>query len=130
MNEENLIPFGDRTESEQREIRSKGGKASGKKRRRQSSFRKLIQAGLAAPMTNKEVLSQLIKFGIIEEGEEISHKEAASYMRIINEICNPTPAGFEKLVEFLGEDKEKENREERDSLSRSLESLGKELKNE
>ena len=34
MNEKNLIPFDKRTEKEQREIRKKGGKASGESRRR------------------------------------------------------------------------------------------------
>ena len=39
-NEENLIPFEERTESEQREIRSKGGIASGKSRRHKRDLRK------------------------------------------------------------------------------------------
>lgn len=41
-NEQNLIPFGERSESEQREIRSKGGKASGKSRREKKKFRDLF----------------------------------------------------------------------------------------
>lgn len=40
MNEKNLIPFSERTESEQREIRSRGGKASGESRRRTASLKK------------------------------------------------------------------------------------------
>lgn len=44
MNEQNLIPFGKRTESEQREISRKGGIASGEARRK----RKAISASLNA----------------------------------------------------------------------------------
>lgn len=129
MNNENLISLGERTKSEQREICSKGGRSSGRTRKRQSTFRKLIKSGLAAPMTNENVLTQLRKFGIIGEDEEISHKEAVSYMRILNEIVDPSPAGFEKLVDFLNED-EKIPNSEKDPLSKALENLGKDLKNE
>lgn len=43
MNEKNLIPFEQRTESEQREIRSKGGKNSGISRGFRSSVKKRIR---------------------------------------------------------------------------------------
>lgn len=46
MNEENLIPFNQRTESEQREIARKGGVASGKARREYSSLKKAAKAYL------------------------------------------------------------------------------------
>lgn len=39
LNDNNLIPFSERTESEQREIRSKGGKASGISRGFKSAFK-------------------------------------------------------------------------------------------
>ena len=38
-NEENLIPFNERTESEQRQIAQKGGIASGAARRRKRSMK-------------------------------------------------------------------------------------------
>lgn len=43
MNNENLIPFNQRTESEQREIRSKGGKASGISRSFRSATKKRLK---------------------------------------------------------------------------------------
>lgn len=43
MNEENLIPFNKRTESEQRDIARKGGKASGRVRGFRAAFRKRVR---------------------------------------------------------------------------------------
>ena len=43
MNEGNLIPFNKRTESEQREIASKGGKASGRVRGFRAAFKQRIR---------------------------------------------------------------------------------------
>lgn len=43
MNEENLIPFNKRTESEQREIASSGGKASGRARGFRAAFKKRVR---------------------------------------------------------------------------------------
>ena len=43
-NEQNLIPFGQRSESEEREMRSRGGKNSGEKRRHQRDLREAVKA--------------------------------------------------------------------------------------
>lgn len=53
MNNENLIPFSERSESEQREMRQKGGKASGKKRRDKRTFRETIMSLLSMPDVDK-----------------------------------------------------------------------------
>lgn len=44
MSEKNLIPFPERTESEQRKIAQKGGKASGRARRRKKELRDVARA--------------------------------------------------------------------------------------
>lgn len=44
MNDENLKPFNERTESEKREITTKGGKASGEARRRKRDIRAAMEA--------------------------------------------------------------------------------------
>lgn len=46
MNEENLIPFEERTEEELREMRRKGGINSGKARREKKLFREAIEKKL------------------------------------------------------------------------------------
>lgn len=43
MNDENLIPMNKRTESEQREMQSKGGIASGKARRKKKTLKEIAE---------------------------------------------------------------------------------------
>jgi hypothetical protein len=56
-NEQNLSGHGfdERTASEQREIASKGGKASGEARRRKRSLREAMQTMLALELSEKEI---------------------------------------------------------------------------
>lgn len=53
MNEQNLKPFGERTEKEQREIQQKGGIASGKARREKATLKKALQAVLDETFTDR-----------------------------------------------------------------------------
>jgi len=53
-NNENLVPFDKRSESEVREYARKGGQASGKARRRKAEFRKTLNALLTAEIDNPE----------------------------------------------------------------------------
>lgn len=64
MNNDNLIPFDQRTESEQREIRSKGGKRSGEIRRGKALMRYL----LSLPEVDRDLIRECVeKMGIPEE---------------------------------------------------------------
>lgn len=54
MNNENLKPFSERTESEQRKIRSKGGKKSGEVRRAKKTMRELLDYLLEKEITNNK----------------------------------------------------------------------------
>lgn len=54
MNEQNLKPFDQLTESEQRKIRSKGGKASAKARRDKRNFRDTLNELLSMPDKDKD----------------------------------------------------------------------------
>ena len=53
-NEKNLVPFDERTESEQREIASAGGKASGAARRRKKSMKQKMQLLLSLPAADND----------------------------------------------------------------------------
>lgn len=57
-NDENLIPFSERTESEQRAIRSAGGKASGKARRERKKMREQAEMLLSLPFQDIETVDQ------------------------------------------------------------------------
>ena len=66
MNDENLIPITKRSKREQREIQAKGGRNSGKSRRKRKEFRETLEAILSQPIPqdNKELMAQLKRYGI------------------------------------------------------------------
>lgn len=67
--QENLIPFSERTEDEQREIRKSGGKASGAARRRKADLRRMAQDILDGTYTDKNgrqfTGAELIQSGLL-----------------------------------------------------------------
>ena len=63
-NEQNLIPFDKRTESEQREIQSAGGKASGRSRRKKADFRRTLNLLLTANIDNPDWAPVLDSIGL------------------------------------------------------------------
>ena len=60
-NEENLIPFNERTESEQRQIAQKGGIASGAARRRKRSMKEAADYYLSLPETDLRRVNALLR---------------------------------------------------------------------
>ena len=73
-NEKNLIPFDERTESEQREIRSAGGQASGVSRRRKKSLREAADLYLSLPVADKRTWNRLAREGV--EPEDVDNQMA------------------------------------------------------
>lgn len=73
-NEQNLIPFHQRTESEQRAIRSAGGIASGAARRRKKSLREAADLYLSLPPADKRQRNKLARRGL--EPDEIDNQMA------------------------------------------------------
>ena len=67
MNDENLIPFSERTESEQREIRRKGGIASGEARRKKVLLRGILEKALPMPEKNDQIKEMMRQAGWIDE---------------------------------------------------------------
>lgn len=65
-NEENLIPFDKRTESEQREIRKKGGIKSGEARRKKKSMKQVANYLLSLPVV-EELQEEMIQSGIASD---------------------------------------------------------------
>lgn len=77
-NNENLIPFGKRTESEQRKIQSAGGKASGAARRRKASMRETMNR-LLTMQAEVPGLSDVLR----ADGGESTYEEIISMAMII-----------------------------------------------
>lgn len=63
-NEENLIPFSERSESEARENGRKGGIASGAARRRKRALKDAVDLFLSLPATDTDTFNKLSKIGV------------------------------------------------------------------
>ena len=89
MNEQNLIPFDQRSEKEVREMNRKGGINSGKARREKKAMRELLEDALAKVIKSKS-------------GEEATKKEVAS-IRIADGMANGDPKMLEIGLKILGD---------------------------
>lgn len=66
-NEQNLIPFNKRTESEQREYAKKGGQKSGEVRRKRKAMKEQMEMLLSLPFKQSESLEFMKDLGIEED---------------------------------------------------------------
>lgn len=73
-NKENLIPFNERTESEQREIAKQGGITSGRARRRRRSMKEAADYYLSLPETDRRTVNRLLRDAI--DPEDIDNQMA------------------------------------------------------
>lgn len=73
-NEQNLIPLNKRTKSEQREIQSSGGIASGAARRRKRSLKEAADLYLSLPVTDKRILGKIKRSGV--DADDIDNQMA------------------------------------------------------
>lgn len=90
-NEENLIPFNERTESEKRAIATAGGKASGKARRNKKLLRDCIDYLLERE--DKTVLDT--------EGNPMSGAEQLAYNLFVKALGEPDTAKAARAFEVL-----------------------------
>lgn len=100
-NEKNLIPFNERTESEQREIAQKGGIASGASRRRKRSMREAADYYLSLPETDRRRVNAMLRDSI--EPEDIDNQ-----MSVVMGIAAAAKQGDSRaanvLLKMLGEE--------------------------
>ena len=95
-NEENLIPFNERTETEQREIQRKGGIASGKTRRKKANMKKTLEALLVSKVSNPQLSRVLQDMGFEDDYESAlllvamqkALKGSSRHMELISKIVN------------------------------------------
>ena len=88
-NKENLIPFNELTEEEQRELAIKGGKASAEARRRKRTMKKTFEMLATLPFEIKDkngnsIKAQLKAMGINEE--DIDYEMAMNYSIFLTAI--------------------------------------------
>lgn len=114
MNEHNLIPFTERSESEARKLGSKGGKKSGETRRRKKTMKQQLEMLLALPACDNDK-AELDALGIDAE-------EADNSMVILKGLFLKAASGDVSAV------KEIRNILGKDTASAELELKKKELK--
>jgi len=100
MNDDNLIPFNDRTEIEQREIAKRGGKSSGAARRRKKSIKQMLNVILESkascvPEELRALAAQMdidtndMLYAVSLFARALSDVQAAKYM---DELLGRSPA--------------------------------------
>lgn len=95
-NEENLIPFNERSVSETRELGRKGGIASGKARRKKANMKKTLDAFLVSPVASPKMAEKLREMGFEDDFESAlimvaiqkALKGSARHMELIAKIAN------------------------------------------
>lgn len=97
-NEKNLVPFDERTESEQREIASAGGKASGKARRRKKSLKQKMQLLLSLPPADTD-RTELTIMGV--DPDDMDNEMVLVKALFIAAAAGNTKA-FDRIQDVLG----------------------------
>ena len=100
MNEKNLIPFSERSESEVREINSKGGKASGETRRRKRDIKQKMKALLELPAAVND-REQLEALGV--DPDDMDNEMVLVMAMFLNAAQGDTKA-FDRVMQILGKD--------------------------
>ena len=122
-NNGNLVPFDERSESEQREIRSKGGKASGVARRQRKAIKETVEMILVLPVMDRKEWNALAKMGL--DPEEITQQAALAMAIIQNAKKRGSPGDLETLAKLLGEGVAKAQQEtEDDPITTALKEEG------
>lgn len=84
---ENLIPFSQRTEDEQRKIREMGGKESGKARRRKRDMREWLELALELPSKDDASKTKL-EVSMLKVAEGMEEGDLRALDRAINILNN------------------------------------------
>ena len=94
MNKENLIPFNKLTEKEQRELASKGGKASVKAKKKKKNMKEALQLLLSLDVKSPKVREQLKALGI-------SENDMNNEMALMVSMLNKALKGDKGCAEFI-----------------------------
>lgn len=96
----NLIPFSERTEEEQKEMRSKAGKASGVTRRRKKDMREVARAILEHDMTDEQIEEVLGSAKSLLDGDKSTM--AVLTARMIQEAGKGNYKAYETVRDTAG----------------------------
>lgn len=99
MNDKNLVPFTERTESEQREIRKAGGRKSGESRRRKKALKSLMNDLLSSDIVNDDIYNSTVDMGF---GTDPTYGAAVVAAMVRQAALGDTKA-FNAIVDLIGE---------------------------
>lgn len=100
-NEQNLIPFSERTESEQRTIRSAGGVASGAARRRKRSMKDAADLFLSLPVSDQRKWNKIARTGV--DPDDIDN-QMAMIIGLTMAAAGGDAKAAKVIIDLLGED--------------------------
>ena len=90
MGAENLIPLGDRTIDERREIAKKAGQASGEARKRKANIRRTVQGILDGTYTDKngtqKTGAEIAAIALYKVATDPRHKQFVQAQRLLYEL--------------------------------------------
>ena len=105
-NEQNLIPFNKRTESEQREYAQKGGKKSGEVRRQRKAMKEQMEMLLSLPFKQQKQLNFMKDLGIEENNID---NQMALIVAIYGKALKGDVQAFNTIREVVQDEKKIEN---------------------
>lgn len=105
--QENLIPFNNRTESEQREIARKGGKASGATRRKKANIKKTMEMILALDLPDGGMKEELKNMGL-----DTSCENGLVMSVVMRAIINGDHNALRTVQNVLDQDRTLQDRQE------------------
>ena len=111
-NEQNLIPFSERSKSEAIENGRKGGKASGKSRRRRKAMREYAQLLLSLPVSDKQSKEELSRLGI---GSDDIDNQMLVIVGLWQRACAGDVQAVKELRNIIGEDNQTGNDTDKES---------------
>lgn len=82
----NLIPLNERTKEEQKEITTKGGKASGQARREKSTMKKTLEMLLDEKSKNGKTYRELATLGLIKGAMSGNANNYRTILEIVGEL--------------------------------------------
>ena len=109
---ENLIPFNERTEEEQRKIQRKGGIASGKARREKADFKKKVNEILSM-----DVFSPQLKEMLEEKGLSATNQTAVVTV-LLQKALKGDMRAIELLAKMNGNEGTKDNLDKKEQKER------------
>lgn len=87
MNQENLIPFNERTEEEKRRIAIMGGKASGEARREKATMKKTLEMLLDTKNKKGKTYRELTTLGLIKGATEGKAENYKIILTLLGELA-------------------------------------------